>query len=176
MESLKCNVFLDLDQTIITSLEYNPKTYKKISHFDHDFIHPYVTCARPNLQNFLDFLFENYNVCIWTAASKNYASFVFHRFIKFYNENRTLKLFLYNNHCNISKEITGSIKNLNMLWNYWKIEGFNDKNTFIIDDLKEVFDAQPKNCFKIKPFVLLTGKNDKELLILKKKLENLKNC
>ena len=33
-----------------------------------------------------------------------------------------------------------------MLWKTYKIDGYNDNNTIIIDDNNEVFSAQTKNC------------------------------
>lgn len=167
----KLNIFLDLDHTIICSEEYGVSKLKEVSTYDYDFINPYVTAARPCLQLFLDEIFENYNVSIWTAASKNYASFIFDRFIKKYNNNRTLKLLLYNSHCELSMLKTGGSKSLNMLWNQWMIPGFNETNTFIIDDLKEVHTIQPDNCIRIKPFKIKTGIQDTELLDILKLLQ-----
>lgn len=160
----KKNIFLDLDHTLICSEEYTSQIMEDVYKYsDHAFIEPYVTVARPNLQKFLDYLFANYNVCIWTAASKNYASFIYDRFIKFYNRNRCLKLLLYNVHCEMSSDILGGSKKLSMLWEQWNLPGFNEKNTYIIDDLKEVFTIQPTNCIRIKPFKIKGGEYDNEL-------------
>lgn len=163
MPSKKYNVFLDLDHTIICSEEYNPTFDKYLINYDHDFLPPYVTCARPNLQKFLDFLFTNFNVCIWTAASKNYASFILQRFILSYNKNRVVKLLLHKEHCDISFRQTGSTKNLSILNKLWNIPGFTQENTIILDDLKEVFQTQPKNCILLKPFKIKNGQHDFEL-------------
>lgn len=161
----KKNIFLDLDQTIICSEEYSPEIMSKIyGVYDYDFIDKFVTVSRPHLEVFLHFLFKHFNVCIWTAGSKIYASFIYDRFIKRYDPKRELKLLLFNNHCDYSFLKTGHTKDLSMLWNVWKLEDFNKENTFIIDDLKEVFTTQPENCFRIKEFYLKNGQNDTELL------------
>lgn len=171
------NIFLDLDNTIICSEEFTPKMRQLIidsNYSDFDFIDSYVTVARPHLQFFLDFLFDNFNVGIWTAASKRYASFIFERFIHRYDQQRNLRLLLYNVHCDLSVQKTSKTKSLCMLWDHWeqlKPLNFSQENTYIIDDLKEVYSCQPENCFRIKQFNIKGGKNDIELLLM---VENLK--
>lgn len=173
---LKKNIFLDLDNTLICSEDYSRTVVKDAYVYDYDFLYPFVTTGRPYLQFFLDYLFENFNVSIWTAASKNYASFIYDRFIKRYNHKRQIKLLLYNVHCELSMKKTGGSKSLSMLWEVWKFPGFDKNNTFIIDDLKEVFTIQPQNCIRIKPFIF--NKNgmiyDDELIKLIYKLEQIK--
>lgn len=172
----KINIFLDLDNTIICSEDYTSELLRKIisDGLDYDFIGNFLTAERPYLQFFLDYLFENFNVSIWTAASKKYASFIYDKFIKKYNQKRNLRLFLYSDHCNLSLKHKNSPKDLSMLWDVWKLDGFNSNNTFIIDDLKIVYETQPYNCIKIKPFkIKSTQKNntDDALLTVIKKLE-----
>ncbi|QIH04919.1 CDT phosphatase transcription factor [Dasineura jujubifolia toursvirus 2a] len=165
------NIFLDLDNTIIFSELCTPDVMKSATKFHYEFISPYVTIARPHLQQFLDYLFENYNVCIWTAASKPYALMIYQKFIKKFGVDRQIQLLLFNDHCEISKRETGHTKSLKMLWEYWKIPGYTKENTYIIDDLKEVYDTQPNNCFPIKEFKMQNGENDKELLKMINTLE-----
>lgn len=175
----KINVFLDLDNTIICSELYTEELMKKIlnDNLDYDFIESFITVERPFLQQFLDFLFKNCNVGIWTAGSKKYASFIFNRFIKNYNANRTLKLLLFNEHCDMSIKHKGGRKNLNMLWDVWNLKEFNEKNTYIIDDLKDIYDIQPLNCLKIKPYKIkpINSRNDKVLLDIIPQIQMLKD-
>ena len=76
------NFFLDLDQTIICSetlkdlKEYENYKDKMKKYKYKNMDDCYIVFERPNLQSFLDFLFKNYNVSIWTAASKDYALFI----------------------------------------------------------------------------------------------------
>ena len=76
------NILLDLDQTCISaeSLDgdepefnyQNPKHLKKAQKYRYeDMDGYYMVFERPGLQEFLDFLFKNFNVSIWTAASKD---------------------------------------------------------------------------------------------------------
>jgi hypothetical protein len=45
-----------------------------------------------------------------------------------------------------------------MLWSKWNLKEYNETNTIIIDDLKEVCESQRKNCILIKVFEF-TDKN-----------------
>jgi TFIIF-interacting CTD phosphatase-like protein len=77
----KLNFILDLDQTIISGEpveEYSiEKNKKKASKFRFETMENYyIIFERPGLQQFLTFLFKNFNVSIWTAASKDYALFI----------------------------------------------------------------------------------------------------
>ena len=40
----------------------------------------YKVFERPGLQEFLDYLFANFNVSVWTAASKSYALFIIDKY------------------------------------------------------------------------------------------------
>ena len=42
----------------------------------HDFDYYYVVFERPYLQSFLDYIFDKFNVYVWTAASKDYALYI----------------------------------------------------------------------------------------------------
>ena len=85
MEDLP-NIILDLDQTIISAeadedydFNKNNKKVKLFKYYDMDSY--YIIFERPGLQPFLDFLFSNFNVSIWTAASKDYALFIINKII-----------------------------------------------------------------------------------------------
>mgnify|MGYP003334631673 FL=1 len=80
------NVILDLDQTLISSetkSEFDKKKFgEKMKNFYHkDLDDLYIVFARPHLDGFLDYLFDNFNVSVWTAASKSYALFIIENFI-----------------------------------------------------------------------------------------------
>lgn len=157
------NIFLDLDNTIISAEETknieNINLYPERYKFDK-----YTIIPRPHLEEFLNYLFKNFDVSIWTAASKSYALFIIKNIIIKNHTNRKIKVILfYENTKNILN------KKLSSLWNIWHQHVFNELNTLIIDDLKDVYDAN-KNCYLIKPFYYHDFKEDKELLVLKKYL------
>ena len=41
----------------------------------------YLVFERPGLQEFLDYLFKNFRVIVWTAATKSYAAFIIEKII-----------------------------------------------------------------------------------------------
>ena len=173
----KPNIFLDLDNTIISAeaIEDFPFTKKDILHKVCKFTFYnmdgyYLVFERPHLQQFLDYLFENFNVSVWTAASKDYALFIVDKII-LKKKNRKLNYVFWNYHGKISKKkyktiSNGDPKNLKLLWEHFKLEGINADNTIIIDDFSDVTDVQTENSIRIKEFNILdeNSENDNELL------------
>lgn len=172
------NVFLDLDNTLISSLtkdeesdyiKQSPDSYakriKKAKHVEFD--NHYVTFERPGLQEFLDYLFANFNVSVWTAASKNYANFIIKNFVLAGRKERELDYLLFSTHCRISSRKQGCIshKNLKLLKSEFGIN-YDPEYTYIIDDHDDVYNEQPKRCIHIKPFNIGDSGSlkDKELL------------
>ena len=182
MKNEKLNVLLDLDQTIISSeaedeydFKNNKKKAKKFTFHDMDGY--YIVFERPGLQNFLDYLFENFNVSIWTAASKDYALFIIDKIVLQDKPNRKLDWLFFSYHCELSKKKKNGSKNLDMIWDEFKISGYTKNNTVIIDDYDEVFNLQPNNCIIAKPFEFSEDKseNDKYLHKLTKALKKMKH-
>ena len=171
------NIVLDLDNTIISSLTKDEFDKRKIDHkvkFTSICDGMYYTMARPYLQKFLDYIFSRFHVCVWTAASKDYAKEIVQKFVTKGKSNRKLRGFLYDIHCKDSMENVNpkTMKDLRYLY-ISKNKLFNQNNTVIIDDLKEVlnnnkqnsidseyFDASKKNA--LDDTFLLTLMNDLE--------------
>jgi hypothetical protein len=153
----KPNIILDLDQTMISAEkpeDINSSKYKeKHQLFNSEEMEGYYTIySRPKLQKFLDFIFEHFNVTIWTAASKDYALFIIDKII-LKNPNRKLDFIFFSYHCKWSKKQKKNSKNLCMLWDVHKIPGYTENNTVILDDFKEdVHKCQPNNCIIASPF------------------------
>ena len=177
MDKDKPNIFLDLDNTIISAeaLEDFPFTKKDILHKVMKFTFYnmdgyYLVFERPHLQEFLDYLFVNYNVSVWTAASRYYALFIINKII-LKKKDRKLNYVFWDYHGQISKKkyktiSNGDPKNLKLLWEFFKLDGINENNTIIIDDFSDVTDVQPGNSIRIKEFNILddNSENDNELL------------
>ena len=163
------NVILDLDETLISATSYDESNHlhnrdKNMNLFTyHHMSGDYIIAERPHVQKFLDFLFSNFNVSVWTAASKSYALFVINNVI-LSRDKRKLDYILYSSHCDISKNSTGCIKNLEQLFH---IYGYNKNNTLIIDDNLEVFSKQSNKVINIKPFISLKDKSEKDTELLK---------
>lgn len=175
----KLNVILDLDQTLISAEELGSFDFKKYSKKMQDFDAKmmedlYIVFARPYLEPFLDFLFENFNVSIWTAATKSYALFIINNFIKT-KPGRKIDFIFFSYHCDYSVKCKKGLKNLSILWDEFGLKGYSKQNTIIIDDNKMVKQLQTCNCYAIPPFEFKQKESDKdiELLILKEKLKNM---
>ena len=158
MSKKKHNLLLDLDQTIISGepiedldLENAYKEKHKLFKSDNmdDY---YIIYSRPHLQEFLDHVFKNFNVTVWTAASKDYALFIINKIILSKPE-RKLDFIFFEYHCQLSKKMKKHSKELCMLWDVYKLPGYSPQNTVIIDDYKQdVHKCQPNNCIIAKPF------------------------
>lgn len=162
------NIILDLDLTLISSIpidEISPvETILK-----HETMKKYFKIfSRPYLQYFLDYIFENYSVSVWTAASKDYAMFIIKTFILDNHPNRHLDYVFFSYHCSESEKHTGYSKKIDFLNKICKIRKFKDDTTLIIDDNHEVYNSQPNMCYLIKQFDCLNAEcvHDKELIYL----------
>lgn len=176
---MKLHFILDLDQTLISAeptenYDFNKNRAKAKKFVFHDMDGYYIVFERPGLQNFLTYLFDNYTVSIWTAASKDYALFVIEKIILAGNSNRKLDYIFFSYHCDVSEGVLGGTKNLNMLWDVYKLKDYDKNNTVILDDYDEVYKTQPKNCIIAKPFEFTQDEswNDKFLEELQTKLRN----
>ena len=170
------NIVLDLDNTIISSLtkeEFNKKKIEHKSKFVPVCDGMYYTMARPFLEDFLDYIFARFHVSVWTAASKDYAKEIIKKFM-LTKKNRKLRGFLYDEHCKESMDIVNpkTMKDLRYLF-VSKNNFFNQNNTVIIDDLKEVLINNKKNSIDSEYFdsSKKSAPNDKFLLDLMKDLE-----
>lgn len=171
--SNKQNVVLDLDQTLIYAeaaedFDFDNKELEKrtckLSMYNMD--NYYIVFERPHLQEFLDILFKNYNVSVWTAASKDYAIFIIKNMIMT-KKNRCLDYIFFSYHGDVSKtNYKRNPKNLKLLWEGFKLSDYTSDNTIIIDDFDQVTNCQPANSVKIKEFDVTknNSEDDNELL------------
>ena len=136
----------------------------------------YIIFERPGLQTFLDYLFKNFNVSVWTAASKSYALFIIDSIILQNNPDRELKYILFDYHCDISKKNEKCAKKLDMLWDYYDASEFNENNTIIFDDNIDVYIGQTENCLIAKPFEFEHNgsENDNFLEIIRNVLDKIR--
>lgn len=168
----KKNIILDLDQTIISAEateEYNfEKNKDKAKNFKyHNMDSYYIVFERPGLQKFLNFLFSNFNVSVWTAASKDYALFIIEKIIIANKKNRKLDWVFFSYHCDISKRLKSGTKDLQVIWEDFDIPGYSKDNSVILDDYDEVFKTQKNNCIIAHPFEF-TDKNSENDNFLEK--------
>jgi hypothetical protein len=155
---MKPNVLLDLDNTLIYSISAS-KAYKYPSLRKHYF-EDMVILERPYLADFLTILGKYYNVSVWTAAQRDYASFIVNNILIHHVE--IFHLF-DRQHVQDSLYYFGTMKNLDLLTKIYKIPMFIQHKNIMVDDLLEI--CQQKNpCLNVVPF---TGQSDDNDLLVK---------
>jgi len=173
-------VFLDLDQTLISAqsrflddeddeeeyyeIEKNKRKATKFKYMNMD--NYYVIFERPHLQKFLDYLFKHFNVSVWTAASQEYAMFIIEHILIKNKKERKLDHVLFSYHGKRSSKLKRGTKDLNMLWDVYKIRECTKQNTVILDDYDEVYNTQVNNCIIAKPFYFTDDKSEKDRFLL----------
>ena len=168
MSRKKYNLLLDLDQTLISaeaSEEFDFEKYKNKKELFRcdDMDGYYLIFNRPYLQEFLDYVFENFNITIWTAATKDYALFIIEKIILNNKKERKLDYILFSYHCDISKKRNKYSKVLSTLWDIYNLDGYTPENTIILDDYKEdVYKSQPNNCIIAIPFEFKNKNSEKD--------------
>lgn len=160
----KMSLLLDLDATCINSLDkYELKLASKQFQNKFKFYDMkgyYRIFERPHLQNFLDYAFTNFDVSIFTAADKDYALFIAENII-LSKPGRQLRYLFYGYASGLSESYYDSPKDLRLLWDVLKVDGFTPCNTLLIDDLSDVAEANPNNVIRAPKFELLkNGKAD----------------
>ena len=184
------NVILDLDNTIICAIEmeyYNKNKDsmrildEKLSYADMDT--SFRIYERPNLKEFLTFVFKHFNVSVFTAASRDYGLFIIENIIKKHVPNAELEFFFHYYHTELSDAYYKSPKDLRLLWEIFPTT-FRPEDTIIVDDLADVKNANGFNCINIKAFEVIDeekGKvnanayKDKELIYVSQVLDLLNN-
>lgn len=156
---MKKNIVLDLDNTLLSTVSktemlklLEPEEELKVPlHFityyneDDMLIYP-----RPYLQEFLDFLFENYNVSIFTAAESNYAYYIINNLILSDNPNRKLDFIMTFPHYQNCLDIYIKHKYIGYITS--KYPSYTEETTRIIDDNPVVWYSNPNNIIMAKPF------------------------
>ena len=165
------NIILDLDQTLISAQATEEfdfiKNKQKSELFRHDDMDGYyVVYSRPHLQEFLDYIFKNFNVSIWTAATKDYALFIIDNIILNKQSERHIDFIFFSYHCDISMYEKQHSKDLSILWDLYKLTGYSKHNTVIIDDfVEDVHKCQPNNCIIAPPFEFLSDRSQEDIFL-----------
>ncbi|GMH19440.1 hypothetical protein Nepgr_021281 [Nepenthes gracilis] len=146
-------IFLDLDETLIHSKpEPPPEKYDFVVRptIDGEMINFYVL-KRPGVDEFLEFLSERFEIVVFTAGLKEYASLV----LDALDRNGVISHRLYRDSC---REMEGKfVKDLSEM-------GRDLMRVVIVDDNPSSYVFQPENAIPVRPFVDDLG--DRELLRL----------
>ena len=117
----RMNIILDIDETLGHNIKRNmwdmvpdkdKKKYKIMDFFGNVFV------LRPHIKKFIKFLFDNFNVSIWTLGSREYAIWVAHNILIDNNKNRHVKNVMWSTHDSFSSQISENSygKDLKYLW------------------------------------------------------------
>ena len=176
------HIILDLDQTLISSEE--PEDLQK--YFDKDQVSEddyniigldnynmddcFTVFERPDLQDFLTYIFKNFKVSVWTAATKDYALSIIQNVILKNKPERKLDYIFFNYHCKISKKVCKKLfreshtKKISVLSDVFNLkDSFKTENTVIIDDYEKVYYKQKGNCIIAPSFNFEDFVKDKNL-------------
>jgi len=152
-------VFLDIDSTLICSVphsiisQYPYHQYIPLRYIDTPpelFEDGYRIYIRQNLQEFLTYVFHNFDVGIWTHSAKEYATFIVENIILKDFPERKIKYFLTRDDCDEAMMLYPGLKNFQYIWN--KYPELLPSNSVIIDDTNYVKETNPYNCIAIIPF------------------------
>lgn len=183
-DSDKPTVIWDLDNTLLSAEPsdefpfFDPEVQKRLAPlgrpYDMDGI--YVIYERPGLQKFLDWVFKYFNVCVWTAATKDYCTFICREIlIPKGKKNRQIPWTFFSYHRKRSSKRFGKghPKDLRLLWDVYQIPGLTPRNCFIVDDHKQVKLCQPDNAVVAPEWECLDkgAADDKYFVKLKKGME-----
>jgi hypothetical protein len=174
-------IVLDLDATLISAqslekFERDGKNKKKAEKFDkqyrmEDYYHVF---GRPHLEVFLDYIFTNFRVAVWTAASQLYAISIIENFI-LTKPDRKLDFILFDYHNEHSIKNARGTKDLAFLETFYGITEYDDM--IILDDFEDVLAVNKGHCIKAPffEFKKRNSHNDSWLLRVIPRLKRLKS-
>jgi TFIIF-interacting CTD phosphatase-like protein len=155
-------IVLDLDATLISAqslekFQKDKKNKKKAEKFDkqyqmEDYYHVF---GRPHLEVFLDYIFENFKVAVWTAASQMYALSIIQNFVMT-KPDRRLEFILFDYHNEHSIKHARGTKDLKFLESFYNIEEYDDM--IILDDFEDVVKVNKGHSIKA-PFFEFKKRN-----------------
>jgi hypothetical protein len=158
--SKQINIVLDIDNTLLETIPntvFNTIPANYLSYFDVVDLPEIDAKAilRPDLDAFLDYVFERFTVSIFTAAQRDYSKVIRDRIIAPPGSGRVIFKALDSRHNEYSITKWNQVKSINTFKEVG-VPSINENNTMIIDDLEEVEAANPNNVIKISPFKILT--------------------
>lgn len=193
MQKNKIRLVLDLDETLIHTIPIKENDIIEMNNFPSEKFSilqlPNFICMvflRPYLKEFLNYIFNFFEVSIWTAGNTMYCKEVIKIILTEEQINKTLFILARdkNNYIDIKtnkiyKNVTFEdeiIKPLEILWNDNEFSNnFNELNTLLIDNDTFILSSNPYNSLVITEFNS-KSKKDTVLCALSNWLDMIKNC
>lgn len=140
---MKYLVLLDIDNTLITGCSEKEKPQNITPDLDNrpNGLRPPYVFKRPNLDDFLDFLFANFTVALWSAGKRKWVNQIVDNLLQKYKGNF---LFIWTGE-DCSKK---RIKSLQKVWDQYP--NWSSGNTILIDDR---LSENPENQIQLCPFI-----------------------
>lgn len=137
-------VILDIDETLVYSTE------QPLGIPADDRVGRYFTYYRPAVNTFLDYLFENHRVAVWTASGRAYATPLLSRLL---GENLgRLEFFWTGERCTLVRDFEQHervvVKRLRKVWR----KGFDRERTVIIDNTPSTYRRNYGNAVPVPDF------------------------
>ena len=155
-------LILDLDETLIYATEENLERAPNFS------VGQYFVHKRPFLDEFLEFCFENFEVAIWTTATKLYAEEILQTILK---ENQNLKFLWTRERCTFAFDAEERehyfVKKMYKL----RRRGQKLESVIVVDDSPNVWKCSYGNLIRVKKFE--GDSTDDELRVLPAYLKKL---
>jgi hypothetical protein len=170
------NIILDIDETLVQFVGKDDwLTIPKEDRSKYSVSEPNPDCPahkglfiyRPHLNDFFEFLFSNPSIVktvnLWTLSDKEYAEHLASIFKKMNPKWVMTNIWCDEDNDKGENYEEGTSKNLEYLWDYEGVSGFDRSNTILIDDLKgNVLNSTNKlNGIHIKAFDVLGHKLNK---------------
>ena len=161
------NIILDIDNTLLHAIpncsfsQYLIKRWTKHKQLVAQSTH-FTFFLRPYLQTFLQWLFDNFEVGIFTAGNEPYAADVVSKVIQplLRRDQQTKLHFIFNKtHYDECFTQFGTTKDLRYVES--KISHFQRQHTLIIDDLDQVFETNIDNCIPCPAFFISIKQEEK---------------
>lgn len=186
MDPAKKIIIFDLDETCVHSLEPDEydetkiktalEKYEKENANDEILYKMYeeedlknkkakpifYVVKRKGIKKFIEALSTKYRICVWTAATRDYAIFIMDKIFPVLPE-----WFFWSYHCKISsKKSNDNTKNLKLL-KKWGVVKSMDEVVCILDDNKKVYTNNKTKCVLVDEFVLPFHENSDTDFLLK---------
>ena len=147
------NIVLDIDNTLVHSVSLNHALKEWTKDLSAIRIEPFMVFLRPHIASFLQYLFDNFNVGIFTAGVESYANDIVHHVILPNlrpDQRDRIQFVLHRKHYEECMAVTGKAKDLSYVENLYPT--FDYFYTMILDDCDYVKDANGARCLQIQPF------------------------
>ena len=157
-------LILDLDETLIYATE------EKLERESDFIVGQYFVYRRPFLEDFLEFCFENFNVAVWTTATKSYAEEILQTILE---GDQNLQFLWTRERCTLAFD--EEERENYFVKRMYKIRrrGYKLRSIIVVDDSPNVWKCSYGNLVSVSKFE--GDESDNELRILPIYLEKLKD-